>query len=291
MATKKKRVKPRTCDEALDIVITQDVLDKNPLPWKELGSAQHLREVRIIDGKHVALVGVVGSTRTEAAPREEPYMKCACDFYRATEGNCTRLLVSTFQCTRKKAWEKERLKQVGDDYRSRNVSLHDALLDLCDRVWNKGEYVGQSVGTWLSVQHVAEMFGVSDGAVLTVVGDLRDEQRLNLDGMVLIPYLKQDPDIQNNEHVPMVSWEHEDPSAVPNLVWAAKIDGRFQIEVQRKNSSYRGVLCIFDHDVGDILLHSFDVGLSYDATFGPDVDDVARWESLVAEFIAREPKK
>ena len=102
--------------------------------------------------------------------------------------------------------------------------------------------------------------------------------------IVPIPCQPKEPDVPNDKRTPMVSWESVDPSEVPGLVWAAKFDGRFQIEVQRKNDG-KAVLCIFDHDESDRLLHTVDVGLSCGAGSGPDVDDILCLELLVTQFI------
>lgn len=285
MTTEGKKVRSMTCAEAADIVITQGVLDNDALPWKEVGFTQRLREIRVIDGKHVALVGVCNNATREAGGHEDPHLMCACDMHRVCEDNSIRALVDTFHCVRKRVWEKERRMQVGEEYRARGVSLRDAILELCDRVWNKGEYVGQTQGNWLYVQHVAEILSVTRAPVLRAIDELRGEKRLSLNGMVLIPHQEPKADIPNTARTPMVSWENMDPSEVEGLVWAAKFDGRFQVEVQRKNDGECGVLCIFDHDAGDVLLHAVDVGLSYGAMFGPDADDVLTWESLIVEFV------
>ncbi len=285
MSAKGKKVRSMTCAKANDIAIAQEVLDKDSLPWANVGFTQRLREVRVMDGKHVALVGVSNNATREAGGQDEPHLKCACDFHRVQEANCVRMLVNTFDCERKRTWGKERRKQVGAEYLANGVVLHDAILDLCDRVWNKGEYVGQTEGSWLYVQHVAEMFDMGIPTVLTVVAGLHSEKRVDLNGMVLTPYTERKPDIPSPTRTPMVSWENIDPSEVNGLVWASKLDGRFQVEVQRKNDEHKGVLCVFDHDANDALLHAVDVGLSYGARFGPDVDDVLTWEALVTEFI------
>lgn len=285
MAKRAKKQKTMTCVEAPDITITQKVLNKDALPWKEVGFTQRLREVRVIDGKHVALIGITNNATREAGGHEDPYLKCACDLYKVRESNCVRSLVSTHQCERKLAWGKLRRKEVGEKYQESGTTLRDAMLDLCDRVWNKGEYVGQTEGSWLYVQHVAEMFDVEMSDVLEVVASLRRKKRVDLSGMVLVPYQKKEPDPPNEKRTPMVSWESMDPSSVPELVWVTKLDGRFQIEVQRMKDEYKGVLCIFDHHESDRLLHAENVGLSYGARFGPDADDVLHWESLVTQYV------
>jgi hypothetical protein len=292
MTTKGRKVKSMTCPKAPDIAITQEVLDKDSLPWASVGFTQRLLEVRIINGKHVALVGDSDNATKEAGGHDEPYLKCACDFHCVNEGNSIRMLVDTFKCERNRAWATARRKQVGDEYRARGVSLRDTILELCDRVWNKGEYVGQTQGSWLFVQHVAEMLSVTVGTVLNEIGELYGEKRLSLNGMVLIPYIEPPADVVNTARTPMVTWGNINLSAVDGLVWAAKFDGRFQIEVQRKHNEYKGVLCIFDHDVYDVLLHAVDVDLLHGARFGPDVDDVTSWRLLVTEFVDKNfPKK
>jgi len=286
MAKRAKKQKTMTCAEAPDITITQKVLDKDALPWKEVGFTQQLREVRIIDGKHVALVGVTNNATREAGGHEDPLLICACDLHRVHEDNCVRSLVSgAHQCGRKLAWGKELRREIAATYRANGVLISDAILDLCDRIWNKGEYVGQTEGSWLYVQHIAEMFDVEMGDVLRVVANLQRKKRIDLSGMVFVPYQEKEQDLPNEKRTPMVSWESMDPSSVPGLVWVTKLDGRFQIEVQRMKDEYKGVLCIFDHHESDRLLHSENVGLSYGARFGPDADDVLHWESLVTQFV------
>lgn len=286
MTTEDSKVRSMTCAEAADITITQDVLDNDALPWKAVGFTQQLREVRVVDGKHVALVGVCNNATREAGGHEDPHLMCACDLHRVHEGNCVRSLVgSTHQCERKLAWGKAQRKDVGERYRASGVSLYDAILDLCDRVWNKGEYVGQTEGSWLYVQHIVEMFDVAPDDVFSAISELQLKKRADLSGMVLVPYQEREPDVPNDKRTPMVSWESMGLSEVPGIVWVTKLDGRFQVEVQRKNDEYKGVLCIFDHDANDTLVHAVDVGLSYGARLGPDIDDVLHWESVVIEFV------
>lgn len=82
---------------------------------------------------------------------------------------------------------------------------------------------------------------------------------------------------------PLASWSHDD-SAHPELVWWAKLDDRWQIEVQRTDA-YHATLCVFDHDNSDVLAHSEPVGLSYGALFGPDMGDVAHWQDKVMAYV------
>lgn len=71
---------------------------------------------------------------------------------------------------------------------------------------------------------------------------------------------------------------------VPNLIWYAELDQRYQVEVHR-TSPDTGNLYIFDHEDNAKQLMELGVNLSYGAQFGPDLADVQQWERIVIEFI------
>jgi hypothetical protein len=50
----------------------------------------------------------------------------------------------------------------------------------------------------------------------------------------------------------------------------------------RRTDDYLGELTISE---GDLVLHRESVGLSYGATFGPDMADVAEWQRIAVEFV------
>lgn len=67
-------------------------------------------------------------------------------------------------------------------------------------------------------------------------------------------------------------------------VWHNTVDqGTWDVRVERI-SAYRGVLIIKRADT-DQEIHREEVGLSYQAIFGPDVDDVAAWQDRAIEVI------
>jgi hypothetical protein len=66
-----------------------------------------------------------------------------------------------------------------------------------------------------------------------------------------------------------------------NSVWAAVLDGKFIVEVQRRNKG--ALLCLFGLD--GKCLHVEPTSLSYGALFGPDVSDVAGWESRAQRVV------
>ena len=82
---------------------------------------------------------------------------------------------------------------------------------------------------------------------------------------------------------PLADWNIEQ-SSNPNLVWWSKLDNRYQIEIHRKTESM-AELVIFDHADNNKVLKTFDVGLSYGAIIGPDIDDVATWQKMACEFV------
>lgn len=68
-----------------------------------------------------------------------------------------------------------------------------------------------------------------------------------------------------------------------DVVWNQTVDqGAFRCWVERTGER-TGVLIVTHVATGDELLHQ-DVHLAWGALFGPDVDDVARWQdkSLIA---------
>ena len=83
--------------------------------------------------------------------------------------------------------------------------------------------------------------------------------------------------------LPLATWS-DDQSSHPRLVWWARLDDRWQIEVQRL-ADYQGVLLIFDHANAMTLAYREPVGLSYGAVFGPDVGDVAFWQDQAMAYV------
>ena len=67
-----------------------------------------------------------------------------------------------------------------------------------------------------------------------------------------------------------------------DVIWDVKLDGVYRCYVERVNT-HNGVLRITD-EAGKELFKK-DVGLSFGAVFGPDVSDVAYWQSLCEEAI------
>lgn len=86
---------------------------------------------------------------------------------------------------------------------------------------------------------------------------------------------------------PIFPWETPDDEARGGLlVWRAKFDNRYLIEVQRHDPSSRlANLVIWDHEREDSEIACWEVGLSYGAVFGPDIDDVMTWQDKVADFV------
>jgi hypothetical protein len=85
---------------------------------------------------------------------------------------------------------------------------------------------------------------------------------------------------------PLQGWDQTNEVIHPLHVWGAQLDNRYLIEVQRKSGD-DGVLCIFDHNDKDKLIFSKDTGLAYGARFGPDAEDVSRWQDECAEYVDR----
>lgn len=93
---------------------------------------------------------------------------------------------------------------------------------------------------------------------------------------------------------PLVNWTAgESPETVPDVVWFATMDNhKYQIEVHRAGS-YTGRLLMWDVSGFRVDLDppppwpvvlDEEVPLSYQALFGPDIDDVASWQAKCAEI-------
>ncbi len=65
------------------------------------------------------------------------------------------------------------------------------------------------------------------------------------------------------------------------LVWTSMLVGRYTVAV-RRTRPYRGELTISE---ADRVLMRKEVGLAFDALFGPDVGDVATWQDEALRFV------
>jgi hypothetical protein len=66
-----------------------------------------------------------------------------------------------------------------------------------------------------------------------------------------------------------------------NEVWTSLLDDRFLCQVVR-TEPYLGKLAISEEGV---VLYVEEVGLSYNAQFGPDVEDVRMWQERCVEVV------
>ena len=67
-------------------------------------------------------------------------------------------------------------------------------------------------------------------------------------------------------------------------VWSSELDGRYLVEVQRIDDR-TATFYIFDKNESYKELFSRVVPLYYGAPFGPDVEDVAKWEEMGVQFV------
>lgn len=66
-------------------------------------------------------------------------------------------------------------------------------------------------------------------------------------------------------------------------IWESTLDDIFECRVTR-TGEHTGQLTVTENVTGQLLLDK-EVGLSYGATFGPDVSDVAYWQDLCVEVV------
>lgn len=65
------------------------------------------------------------------------------------------------------------------------------------------------------------------------------------------------------------------------VIWESKLDDKYDIRVERV-APYEGELVISE---GDKILTIKQVTLTYDAKFGPDINDIREWERSCINFI------
>ncbi len=71
-------------------------------------------------------------------------------------------------------------------------------------------------------------------------------------------------------------------------IWESELDGKFSCSVVRINKR-GGNLRVVEMSTGRELLNQ-DVGLMYGAQFGPDIEDVAKWQDICTAVVDRDQK-
>jgi hypothetical protein len=71
-------------------------------------------------------------------------------------------------------------------------------------------------------------------------------------------------------------------------IWEAELDNKYQCSVIRINKR-GGNLRVVESATGRELLNQ-DVGLLYGAQFGPDIDDVNKWQEICTSVVDRDQK-
>ena len=69
-----------------------------------------------------------------------------------------------------------------------------------------------------------------------------------------------------------------------NIVWCIVLDNRYGAEVER-TTTHKGFLNIFDLDNNGKLVSSNETNISYDAIFGPDINDVEKWKNDIINIV------
>jgi hypothetical protein len=154
---------PKTCASAPNIEITQELLDRDSLPWSdEIQFVQQLGEKRTINGKDVAVV----FAKNIHDDHFLPYLKCACDFHYEDREHSRMHYIDAHSCKRKTIWYCERWNEVAFEYNYKGLlSPKMIVFDIFDRVVNKGEFLGQREGDWVFVENIAEVFLALDPKV------------------------------------------------------------------------------------------------------------------------------
>ena len=73
-----------------------------------------------------------------------------------------------------------------------------------------------------------------------------------------------------------------------NIIWEAELDGKYKCSVTRINKR-GGNLRVVESATERELLNQ-DVGLMYGAQFGPDIEDVEKWQSICTAVVDKDQK-
>ena len=160
-------------------------------------------------GHEVALVMLSNPGHTDP----EPYLYCECQYAQDVDGaprvirgsdKTPAQLIADLeagrigtgicddyrQCAHRHLVEQMAVEEVRAQNRDRwlAMTIEDAIMDVFDRVRNKREYLGQCSGTSIYAQEVAELLERPVPDVVQACGRLFKAERLNLYGMILIPF-------------------------------------------------------------------------------------------------------
>ena len=87
---------------------------------------------------------------------------------------------------------------------------------------------------------------------------------------------------------PLANWDDESYTH-QSLVWWAKLDNRYMVEVQRTDVD-TGTLYVFDHQNNDKELFSKPTVFMFGALFGADAEQVGEWKEIGANFVDSLPQ-
>lgn len=73
-----------------------------------------------------------------------------------------------------------------------------------------------------------------------------------------------------------------------NYIWEAELDGKYKCTVTRINKR-GGNLRVVETATERELLNQ-DVGLMYGAQFGPDIEDVEKWQGICTAVVDKDQK-
>lgn len=78
---------------------------------------------------------------------------------------------------------------------------------------------------------------------------------------------------------PLADWD-DDEWWDERVLWWSRFDDRYLVET-RHTGNGEALILVFDHPRGDLLVFQQVVPLVGDARYGPDPDDVERWQKLI----------
>lgn len=147
-----------------------------------------------------------------------------------------------------------------------------------------GQWLGQFSGSgmWGSNLYLSTVSVILD---VPMPWDLATEAiergLISVDGAVLgLPR-----PVRTQPEGPVMDWDSTASSDGDWIVWWARLDSRYQVEVARDPArTSLATLTIYDHANFDAVIHTEAVVLGYGAIFGPDTDDVSKWKALATRI-------
>jgi len=201
------------------------------------------------------------------------FIACECDLtegvgweIKKRNGKDQRYNLMKDDCEKKIAAGKVRTAEFVDDYKDK--PNREIILDLLAKTVEGNIWIGETHngarfwGGGYYLQTAADIAEVDYQDMRQAAHELVDEEKIFLEGAVVC--------------YPRNPSQRE--------VWKTRLDDKYDVKVVEYNTGSK-TLAELEIYEGDAEIHTEATTLSYGAVFGPDVDDVARWQERAIEVV------